>query len=418
MNIKIVTPTDSDFTLGIPLSILSGLNADFDGDVLNIVAMINREINYLFRKFDPIRRMMISRDTGYLNPYFSIQKGQLIDLLFFCTMGKMKGDREEVYEAGYEMPESNYDTINNVPIIRNHKEVEELLQPVYIIENELESKDSFDLLLTKIYNILKGSFVIKECRELPVKFKFRQKEKKTYTLELRHFLVNLMLWEPMIELNEFSVCDETFIFDCMKDVPKIDDYINYKIITGLREYHINGTTINYALSSVLYNLRSISINFSQIMNLNFSLITFMDLYKIPEMREMMDSEFTINEQPYEIENRLKEMEAKTIKILTGIKDHPLGVILSSGQGIKHKQLIEFLETGGLNPTLTGETVPIPMSNSILIGGPNKASTYWISAISSRKSLVLNKKVIKFTCHLTSLIAGNSLELRLPKCNNI
>jgi hypothetical protein len=60
--------------------------------------MINREINYLFRKFDPIRRMMISRDTGYLNPYFSIQKGQLIDLLFFCTMGKQPGDREEVYE--------------------------------------------------------------------------------------------------------------------------------------------------------------------------------------------------------------------------------------------------------------------------------------------------------------------------------
>ena len=37
MNIKIVTPTDSDFTLGIPLSILSGLNADFDKYCRNIL---------------------------------------------------------------------------------------------------------------------------------------------------------------------------------------------------------------------------------------------------------------------------------------------------------------------------------------------------------------------------------------------
>ena len=368
----------------------------------------------MFRKFDPIRRMMISRDTGYLNPYFSIQKGQLIDLLFFCTMGKMDGDREEVFDADYVVPESNYDTLKNVPIIRNHKEVEELLQPVYIIEDILESNDSFNLVITKIYNILRGSFVIKECRELPVKFKFKKREKKTYTLELRHFLINLMLWEPMIELNEFSVCDNSFIFDCMHDVPNIDDYINYRIINVLREYHINGSSINYALSSVLYNLRSISINFSQIMGLNFSLITFMKLYDIPEMREMMESEFTLNEQPYEIEARLKDMEVRTISLLTKMKDHPLGVILSSGQGIKHKQLIEFLETGGLNPTLTGETVPIPMSNSILIGGPNKPSTYWISAISSRKSLVLNKKVMGKAGYFSKMILMLASTLKMSK----
>lgn len=51
----------------------------------------------MFRKFDPIRRMIISRDSGLLNDYFSITKGQLIDLYYFCTMSEMENDEEETY---------------------------------------------------------------------------------------------------------------------------------------------------------------------------------------------------------------------------------------------------------------------------------------------------------------------------------
>ena len=44
------------------------------------------EMKYAFRKFDPVSRMIISRDTGFLNEYFTLTKGQLIDLYYFCTM--------------------------------------------------------------------------------------------------------------------------------------------------------------------------------------------------------------------------------------------------------------------------------------------------------------------------------------------
>ena len=39
----------------------------------------------MFRKFDPITRMIIDRDSGLLNDYFAITKGQLIDLYHFAT---------------------------------------------------------------------------------------------------------------------------------------------------------------------------------------------------------------------------------------------------------------------------------------------------------------------------------------------
>jgi len=66
-------------------------------DILNIIAMVNQEIAHMFRKFDPIQRMIIARDTGLLNDYFNIEKSQLIDLNYFCTIGGTANDEMETY---------------------------------------------------------------------------------------------------------------------------------------------------------------------------------------------------------------------------------------------------------------------------------------------------------------------------------
>lgn len=86
MKIRSIKKDDMDFNLSVPLSILPGLNADFDGDILNMIAIINKEFIRMFRKFDPVKRMIISRDTGLLNEYFAIEKSQLIDLYHFATL--------------------------------------------------------------------------------------------------------------------------------------------------------------------------------------------------------------------------------------------------------------------------------------------------------------------------------------------
>ena len=56
----------------------------FDGDILNMISLPHPYLVKLFRKYDPVKRMMISKDTGKLNPYFTIEKSQLIDLHHFC----------------------------------------------------------------------------------------------------------------------------------------------------------------------------------------------------------------------------------------------------------------------------------------------------------------------------------------------
>ena len=97
MKVRQIKPDGEDYALSVPLSILPGLNADFDGDILNLIGMMDKSISYMFRKFDPIRRMIISRDSGLLNDYFSITKGQLIDLFYFSTLGKMENDEPQTY---------------------------------------------------------------------------------------------------------------------------------------------------------------------------------------------------------------------------------------------------------------------------------------------------------------------------------
>ena len=62
------------------------LNADFDGDVLNMIGIMNEQVAYAFRKFDPIDRMIISRDNGNVNEYFMNTKDQLLTIREFARI--------------------------------------------------------------------------------------------------------------------------------------------------------------------------------------------------------------------------------------------------------------------------------------------------------------------------------------------
>ena len=286
-------------------------------------------------------------------------------------------------------------TFREVPIISNAEELSQYLKPLYIIEDVLGSEEDYKYFEECTYNIIKGCFEHKECREYPVKFKFYRTDRKTHTIEFRHFIINMFAWSPFVNLHDVSdVMDESFIIDCYNQIPHITDYINEKIILVLRDYGIKNVIINRAISEVLYNLRRISTDFSAIMNLNVSMETFLELYdEHPRIREIMETQFSSDQQPSEIEKTMNQLTAEEVELIKGIKDNPISIILRSGTGIKHKQLAEYTIAMSLKPDLSGVTIPIPISSSTLIGGLNKPSYHYIDAIGARKSLIMNKKVM-------------------------
>ena len=279
--------------------------------------------------------------------------------------------------------------------IPDAKELKKHVKSLYIIEDYLKSVEDYRDFQERIYTIIKGCFEHQECREYPIKFKFYRKDTETHSLQLRHFVINVFMWFPFTNLYGISgVLTKDSIIDCVNELPHVTDFINDKIIIVLRDYSIRNTVINYSVSEVLYNLRRISIDFSLIMNLTISSETFLEVYRsIPRMREIMNTKFELSLQPAEIEDNLNKLMEEEIEIFKSLKNNPIGVILRADTGIKHKQLVEFTVNQGLKPDLSGVTIPIPINSSTMIRGLDKPSAHFIDAMGSRKSLIMNKKVM-------------------------
>ena len=317
---------------------------------------------------------------------------------------------------------SKFDLSVDVPIIHNREELAQWLRPVYIIDEILTDDDTYNNMRQCILNLVRGSFTIRACREYPIKFKFNKRDKEEYQLELRDFLINLILFEPFIELSGLDVLNESFIFDCKSGIPKIENYINSKIIITLKDYQVKNTLLNIRVSNVIYNLRMISVDFSQIMGLNFNIFTFMDMYTSnDEIRDIMETKFDDNLQPYEIEAQLKELQDREMKIYEELPDNELGAILRASTGVKAKQFTEFTIAGGLKPTIDGYTIPEVIQNSILIGGLDRPSYFYIDAGGANKSLIMNKKVMGnagYFGKLVSLLTRTlSMSMEVSDCGN-
>ena len=56
-----------------------------------MIAIFEPELIRMFRKFDPLKKYIMSREDGSLNSLFSIGKGQLIELYDFATFKTDEG---------------------------------------------------------------------------------------------------------------------------------------------------------------------------------------------------------------------------------------------------------------------------------------------------------------------------------------
>ena len=317
---------------------------------------------------------------------------------------------------------SRFDLVTDVPVIHNREELAQWLRPLYIIDDILVDDDTYNNMRNCILNLVRGSFTIRACREYPIKFKFNKKDKEEYQLELRDFLINLILFEPFIELYGLNILDKSYIFYCKTGIPNIENYINNKIILTLKDYQVKNTHLNIRISNVIYNLRMISVDFSQILGLNFNIFTFADMYSSnTEIRDIMETKFDESLQPYEIEAQLKELQNREMQIYKDLPDNELGAILRSATGVKPKQFTEFTIAGGLKPTIDGYTIPEVIQNSILIGGLDRPSYFYIDAGGANKSLIMNKRVMGSAGYfgkLVSLLTRTlSMDTEISDCGN-
>lgn len=73
-----------DYTMSLPLQILTVMNADFDGDIENVVSLKTKELEKEFSKvYNPRYNFFVSRNEGNFNNDMNLFKDQLIGLYEF-----------------------------------------------------------------------------------------------------------------------------------------------------------------------------------------------------------------------------------------------------------------------------------------------------------------------------------------------
>jgi hypothetical protein len=86
--------------MSMPLQVLPGLAADFDGDCLNVMYITNQEFaNRAMETFNPHNSMIISANDGLLNSQVNLYKDILItsnDLLGLSRDAYTDQDKAEI----------------------------------------------------------------------------------------------------------------------------------------------------------------------------------------------------------------------------------------------------------------------------------------------------------------------------------
>lgn len=257
--------------------------------------------------------------------------------------------------------------------------IEYLQDSLFNMQSIMEDKKIYREFIEQIYDYLKAGFEHKDLRDCPVYFKFNP-DGEIHTLQLRHFLTNLIFWEPMLELECQDKLNENYIVDATRiSSDYIKDYIDKMIVVPFRK-KISNKRLNKLLHDLIYNLSRISTDFNIILGLSMNIESFIDVAnKNERFNEIIRTKLDPSWQPSQIESELNKLMNEEIQILM-TEDNALKPILRAGAGIKHKQLSEFSISGGLKPDLAGNTIPKPIDSNLVVGGLNSVSNYFIDSI--------------------------------------
>lgn len=85
------------FTMGMPVAVLEGLAADFDGDTLNIMLIINKDFQQSAEYvFNPRNSMYISKNDGMFNNSYNHKRDTIINMNTLVQLTRSRYTPEQV----------------------------------------------------------------------------------------------------------------------------------------------------------------------------------------------------------------------------------------------------------------------------------------------------------------------------------
>lgn len=267
----------------------------------------------------------------------------------------------------------------------------------FFLDDILKDKESFEEVYQDLLDLLKYKFEDKEIRTMPIQFyihhgdeKGAGKKKNLHSLQIRHFLSNLILWYAFMECDCYDIMDGSFIFNFKNaSLDDITNYIDDMILPNLTDIDFN--TQSRIIDEITHHMTAISRAFSPIFGLGVSIYSIIQADKRnPRIGELMHEKLDPNLQPVEIEAELNKRTSELIDLFVQDEDNDLKPLFQSGNNLSKGQFKEIAIMIGLKSDINGSTVPHLIDKNILVDGLNSPSAYYLDAMSGRKSLIMSK----------------------------
>ena len=333
----------------------------------------------------------------------------------------------------------NFDPAN-VPTTLSSRAIEimQLLSDKVFIISEYYPIKKYDEFINILMRNMTEGFEFKEFRDCPVMYRFySDREEEVKTMPFRYFLVNVIMWRPMMCIDPSNLHDgmiippakfstitrkfiaeyfnSTYIYRYKNRIPALSDVRLEDVNRYMNEY----------MADTTFKLSEISNIFNSFIGISVSTEIFIDLQKrIPEFAEVMEFKLDEKMQPAEMEAALAATRKRGIELIVN-DDQPnmMKALVQPQSGLNIKQFGEMFCTIGLKPDEEGRTIPNPINTNFLNqGGLNTTEYLYIKAISGRKSQVMNNEYMGKTGHLLILIAILTAGAKLSKteldCNTV
>lgn len=283
--------------------------------------------------------------------------------------------------------------------------------------------------INMLFNTMLEGFEHEEFRTMNVMYKFRDDpEEDTKYIQFRHFIINTILWVPMMYLDPDNIGDFLIVPSSMmnKMTPSfIKRYMDDNYISVYNRHipakpHLPVSAINKELNIAIgetnYLLQRISSLFLKFFGISSSIETFKDIAdRNPEMDELYHYRLDETKQPAEMEDELNQLQDRAVQcILNDSEFNPLIPLLQKDSGLNLKQFRDTCLNIGLKPDLDGRTMSKPINTNFLTGGLTNETYYYMGAISGRKAQIINNEFMGKSGYLLILIAIATSSVKLSK----
>ena len=307
----------------------------------------------------------------------------------------------------------------------DYKEFDEYLNnKIFVVQEICQTKKSHKQCLKKLYLYMKQGFEREEVRRHPLHFKFTTDVSEPIEeMQVRHFIINLMLWSAFIRYDRVHELNRSQIYDCTNITEdSLIGYINEHLIRPYQAI-IDNTEISKALDDCIHHLSKIYIDFALMMGLTMDMETFIDLRNTyPRFEALINTKPKEGMQPKEIEEMIDTnlQEYLDIIIRQDTKNN-LRPFVVTGVGVNRGQLAQFSIMDGLKPDIEGNVTPIPIDSNFINGGLNSISNFYIDGQAGSKPLILNKTVMGksgyFSYKTMTLSANYRLSQHTEDCHS-